>query len=128
MAVDSGPRRFWVHARAKVEREGVCRCCPETHGLQAAHVIGRAYDKPMSGDDREDLQVAGHELAPGVLYVHPGDVIPLCRRCHEAYDRRALEVLPRLSLDEQGRAAAHVGLVRALGRTAPVVLDRQPVA
>lgn len=128
MAVDSGPRRFWVHARAKVEREGVCRCCPETHGLMAAHVIGRAHDAAMSIDLLADLQVAGHDLVVGVLYVDPRDVIPLCAKCHEAYDRRALDVLPWLSLDEQGRAAQHVGLVRALRRTAPVVLDRQPVA
>lgn len=87
--------RDWTKAREKCAAEGRCRVCHRL-GWEAAHVIGRTHD--------------------GVV-VHPDDVVPLCTRCHAAYDLRRLDLLPYLSLAEQARAALHVGLVRALHRT-----------
>ena len=93
-------KRNWSSARAKVEEEGVCRVCRGGgygNPVEAAHVLGRAYDPP-TGDVRRV------------------DVVPLCQRCHQAYDARKLDLLPYLSLMEQAAAVLHVGIARALGR------------
>lgn len=85
----------------KVDAEGRCRVCKQGGQLEAAHVVGRKHD-PKDG------------------VVQPDDIIPLCRPCHEKYDKRALSVLPYLTLDEQAAAVRLVGIVRAERRTAPV--------
>jgi len=106
------PSRNWNDARRKVEQEGACRVCPPgapRRRLEAAHVIGREYDKPHP-------LPSPRELANGDLYVHPLDVVPLCHTHHEAYDARRLDLLPHLSIAEQARAVEHVGLARAYRR------------
>jgi hypothetical protein len=108
--------RDWSEPRAKVERERVCRLggLPDAGcagPVQAAHVIGRARaDEP-------------HPDLPGRLIVRAVDVVPLCRRHHEAYDRRELDLLPHLTEPEQVRAVQVAGgilsaLVRVSGRRA----------
>lgn len=99
-------KREWHDALMKVASEGRCRVCGRVESVQAAHVIGRRHDD------------AGGR-------VDPRDIVPLCSRtpegaggCHQAYDdARTLDVLPYLTLEEQSRAALHVGLVGALRRT-----------
>lgn len=90
------PARNWEAARAKVEREGACRYCGDTMMLEAAHVIGRKYDRPASEDSK-------------TLLVRPDSVVVLCRRHHEAYDRRELDLMPYLHLVEQVRAVEDAG-------------------
>jgi hypothetical protein len=101
--------RDWSAAREKVEREGRCRVCGSRERLQAAHVIGRQYD---------------------VGLVNPHDIVPLCSYrnvgtggCHQAYDRRALDLLPYLSYAEQSAAVAHVGIIGAQRRICGVLPD-----
>src|SRR5436305_13670742 len=75
-------RRRWEEARAKVEAEGACRAltlggCEGS--LESAHNVGRAHDR---------------EVSPGVLYVDPDDVVPMCSRHPERYDAHGLGLLP----------------------------------
>lgn len=84
-------------ARAKVEREGVCRVC----GLGGPDVLDAAHtwDRSLGGGGFDD----------------PDLIVPLCSAikgglgCHDAYDARQLDLLPYLTLDEQ------VAMVRAAG-------------
>jgi hypothetical protein len=46
----------------------------------------------------------------------PRNIVPLCRPCHEAFDTVSLDLLPYLTLQEQGYAAQLVGLVEAYQR------------
>jgi 5-methylcytosine-specific restriction endonuclease McrA len=92
--------RDWTLARQKVEEEGCCRVCHATGRLEAAHIVGRAYDK-----DEED-----------VVIVDPDDVVPLCKACHAAFDARRLDLLPYLTRAEQSRAVLHAGIVGAMRR------------
>lgn len=79
-------KRSWIEARAKVVREGQCRSCGTTHGLQAAHLIPRSRIGPNGG--AED----------------PRNIIPLCGQfehgCHEAYDHHRLNIEDLLTPDE----------------------------
>jgi hypothetical protein len=93
-------RRDWSAARAKLAGEGVCRVCGAEHP-QAAHLIGRRHDTPSEN---------------GALRVEADDVVPLCERCHRAYDAHRLDLLPYLTRAEQARAVELVGLVAALRR------------
>jgi hypothetical protein len=46
-------------------------------------------------------------------------VVPLCRRCHRAYDRGELDLLPHLEpawRPQLAHAVGHVGLIAALRR------------
>lgn len=97
--------RWWGDARAKVEREGRCRLCPEVAGLQFAHTIARTHDQRV---ELEDGSIA--------IYVDPDDGVPLCRQCHYDYDMRRVSLLEVLTLNEQAAAVAHVGILRALHR------------
>lgn len=110
----SATRRDWTAARAKVEREGGCRCFTvltpnDCEGpVEAAHVVGRKVDL----SEREG----------NVVYVTEHRTVPLCRACHRAYDAHELDILPVLSLDEQLQAVADAGSIQsALRRTAPLV-------
>ena len=50
---------------------------------------------------------------------HPECVVPLCRRCHRAFDRRELDLLPHLEPGcrlELAHALSHVPLVRLIER------------
>lgn len=85
--------RCSVPQRRKADN-GTCRVCAR-EGCDPAHVI----DKSLGGCQEVDC------------------VVPLCRPCHRSYDEGGLDLLPYLDLSEQGHAAGHVGLARALWRT-----------
>lgn len=97
--------RYWSGAIEKVRREGRCRLCPEVFGLQAAHTIGRRYDEKAELED-----------GTSAIFVDPDDIVPLCRVCHSAYDRREVSLLEVLTLDEQAAAVSHIGIWRAAHR------------
>ena len=99
-----GLLRDWTLAIAKVHREHKCRRCGCTGKLDAAHTIGREYDRAADGTRN------------GVLVVNPDDVVPLCVACHTAYDAHQVDLLPFLTQAEQARAVLHVGLMSALAR------------
>lgn len=104
----SQPKRDWGAARKKVEEEGVCRVCGTYEQVQAAHIIGRAADQPKEGN-------------PGVLYVHPDSILPLCGelagvKCHPAYDRHELDILEFLTPEEQVQAVKDAGSIEAARR------------
>lgn len=92
-------KRDWSSFHAKLERElGCCRVEPRMHGpADPAHVIARAR---IPGSEAEDAR----------------NCIPLCRRCHAAYDERRLDILPYLRPEEMAYAAQLVGLLSALER------------
>jgi len=96
--------RDWSSALEKKAREGKCRVCGSTDGLAAAHTIGREHDAPI-GDP-----------SFCVYKVEADDTVPLCRRHHDAYDARQLDLLPYLNNVEQARAVLHVGLEAARKR------------
>ena len=96
-------QRDWTAARAKVDNAPGCRKCGRGHGLEAAHIVGRKYDRKL---DR-----SGHKRV-----VDPESVVPLCRDCHTAYDSYRLDLLPYLTNEEQARAALDVGLFAAFRR------------
>jgi hypothetical protein len=90
--------RDWAAFRAKVDRERFCRIGGRFHtDPEAAHIIQRSR-------------------IPGPEAMDELNCVPLCRECHLAYDRGDLDLLPYLSLSEQGYAAALVGLVGAFYR------------
>lgn len=92
-------RRNWAIPRAKVASEGACRACGSTVGLQAAHIIPRSRIHADGGGESAD------------------NVICLCRDCHAAQHAGRLELLPMLTLEEQGFAASLVGIEEARRRT-----------
>lgn len=93
---------------------------------------------PASEEQREKARVAGYCLACGVegsVYVRidPSHVVdrslggcddelctvPLCRRCHRAYDDHKIDLLPKLEpnyRDELAHAIGHLGLLATLER------------
>ena len=86
-------RRDWTEARAKVDdAEGRCRVCKSNRdGLDAAHVIPRSL-APVENQSAESI-------------------VPLCRRCHTAYDCHELDLLPYLTLDESVKAVEVAGTI-----------------
>ena len=97
--------RDWTEFRAKVDREGQCRVGRKLHDPpEAAHIIQRSR-------------------IPGAEAMDELNCVPLCRDCHEAYDAGELDLLPYLSLGEQGYAAALVGLQAAYLRTAGLLAE-----
>jgi hypothetical protein len=103
----SQPKRDWTDARAKIDH-AICRLCAEANPyVEAAHVIGRAHDRPK------------HE-GTQTLWVNPDAVIPLCRPHHRAFDAHEIDVLSVLTLEEQLRAVEDAGGIElARIRTAP---------
>ena len=97
-----GPRRDWRDARNKVEDEGRCRLCHIARGLEAAHVLGRRFDRPKLGQK--------------TLWVNPDSVVPLCRACHSEYDAHEVSILPRLTRAEQLQALKDAGTIEAVRR------------
>lgn len=84
-------RRDWREAREKVEAEARCRVCRTGGRLEAAHVIPRS-------------------LAPGLdSNQAAANIVPLCPRCHSAYDLHELDLLPYLRLEEQIAAVSTAG-------------------
>lgn len=111
------PRRDWSDARQKIEAESRCRRCLRGDvKLDAAHILGRRYDRP---------RVDGSTSK--VLYVHPDSVIPLCadrieangtpvEGCHSLYDSKKIGILPFLTREEQIRAVEDAGAIEVARR------------
>ena len=108
-------KRDWTEARAKVDAERKCRGCGESAGrlhgrgrrLEAAHLLPRAFENRHAVD--------------GKVVVDPRMIVPLCgpatsKSCHQDFDLGTLDLLPRLSLEEQSAVVAEVGIVAALDR------------
>ncbi len=89
--------RDWRAAREKIEAEENCRVCGQ-HGVDPAHIVPRSR-------------------VPGPAAMDAGNIAPLCRRCHTAYDAGRLDLLPHLTREEQAFAAGLVGLAEAYERT-----------
>lgn len=79
-------KRVWIEMRAKVAREGECRNCGTTLGVEAAHLVPRSRLGPNKG--AEDAR----------------NCIPLCgdfqNGCHRAYDEHRLAVRGLLRPEE----------------------------
>lgn len=88
-------------ARHKVFVEGRCRACGRTNRrLDPAHIIPRSRISARMG--AED----------------PRNIVPLCRGCHDDHHGfRGLELLSRLTLEEQQYIVGLVGLGEAYRRT-----------
>jgi hypothetical protein len=89
-----------IPTRWESSREGLvqCRACG-VGNVDVHHVVHRR----LGGDG------------------HPDNLIPLCRDCHQAAHDRKLDLLPYLTLDEQGYAASLIGIERAHRLLAPSV-------
>jgi hypothetical protein len=121
-------RRIWDDARAKVEREGVCRVCGDSGdalaALEAAHIIGRERDFycPLDYEEGPSVRI----LAASKLHVHPNRIVPLCTLHHNDYDRNACDLIQYLNLDEQLQAVADCGgIEQARVRLAPSQYQRR---
>ena len=82
--------------RRKIEGRG-CLACGVADGVDPAHLTPRSH----GGCD------------------HPDCVVPLCRRCHCAFDDGRLDLLPYLEphhCTELGHALRHLGLIALLER------------
>lgn len=101
-------RRNWEYARAKVDSERGCRVCGSRERVEAAHTIGRKYDR-ISG-------IFGGDGPGPTVTVNPDDVVPLCQTHHGEYDKHELDLLPYLTHDEQASAVRNVGIVSAMRR------------
>lgn len=111
----SEPKRDWSLARAKIEEEGgVCRVCA-AFSAEAAHIMGRKFDQPISPGSR-------------TLLVLPDRIVPLCGErfgngCHARFDRHELDLLPYLTTAEQAQAVLDAGsIMSALKRISPEAL------
>lgn len=108
----SEPRRDWSLAIAKrQEEEDRCRVCG-AHGTEAAHIMGRVHDQPISEGSR-------------TLLVLPDRIVPLCPPCHRLHDSHQLELVGHLTTAEQAQAVLDAGSIGlALKRISPVQEER----
>lgn len=103
----------WSEALAKKDQEAACRVCKRSLGelvyagftLEAAHSLSQSLqDAP--GDD-------------GKVRVRAESAVPLCgpinasRSCHARHHAHELELLPRLTREEEVDAVQAVGIARA---------------
>lgn len=95
-------RRDWHDAREKIDHEGRCRVCGDSWALEAAHTVGRARDERQRG--------------ASIVHIDPNAVLPLCQRCHQAYDAGRLNLLGFLTLDEELCAVRAAGGLEAARR------------
>jgi hypothetical protein len=105
----SEPKRDWTLARAKVEEENFCCRVCGAPGAEAAHILGRKFDQPIS---------------PGAktLLVLPDRIVPLCPEDHGFYDAHTLDLLPFLTAAEQAQAILDAGSIGlALKRISPTL-------
>ena len=121
----TGPTRDWTAARAKVDREEMCRLGRDhscSGKLEAAHVTGREFDPPWTPPDDFDPETdQTYDLT-----VRADSVIPLCRSHHKRYDLGEVDILPVLSLDEQLRAVIDLdGIEPARLRVCPLAYREQ---
>lgn len=91
-----------------------CRTCGAQEGLQLAHTIGREFDSPYIGSQQFDL------------YVDPDSVVPLCRGCHQMYDAHEIDLLGKLTVDEEMDAVKRAGgLENARVRLCPTAYRKE---
>lgn len=95
-------QRDWTAARNKVDNAPGCRKCGRGGRLDAAHIIGRKYDRKLLGYHKR--------------IVEADSIVPLCRDCHTRYDQYLIDLLPYLTNGEQARAVLDVGLFAAFRR------------
>lgn len=107
----SQPKRDWTLARAKItEESGRCRICKSAEEVQAAHIVGREFDRYYAD--------GGRQLEPWVVLSER--VVPLCRAHHEAYDAHLIDPLGHLTPEEEARAVLDAnGLENARVRLCP---------
>lgn len=84
--------RDWTGPREKVDDEGRCRVCGATNGLDPTHLIPRSQVPPGIGEEA-------------------GNIVPLCRECHDAQHRHELDLLPYLTREEQATAVFLAGSI-----------------
>ena len=98
--------RDWTDALEKVSDEGVCRICGQPgRQLQAAHILGRKYDRPKHAGGKR-------------LWVNPLHIFPACLPCHYAYDNQEVfveRVLSSEEIQEAIRIAGHGPAMRRIG-------------
>ena len=91
-------------AWAKVEREGRCRACGtggHARVLKPVHTISkRLQDEPW------------HEQS-ATLWVNPVSVVPLCAMCDRALKDRRLNLLDKLTVEEELNAVSAAGGILA---------------
>lgn len=92
------PERIWDLARAKCEEEMACRFCGKrlnAEHLAACHIVGRERDAfdPLTREPREQPWV-----------VEADRIVPGCAGCHTAYDHHELDLLGKLTLEEELQA------------------------
>ena len=102
--------RQWQDAIEKVESEEACRVCGATDFVDAAHILGRKYDRVVVGPR------GGKKL-----YVDPRGIIPLCGAFsknfhHGLYDQHQLDLTNYLTEEEIAFAIAEIGAGRAFIR------------
>lgn len=97
-------KRDWTAARAKCDEQG-CRSCGATFGVEASHIIARSRIAAGPGEN-------------------PLNILPLCGQfgcgAHRAFDAGLLDILPLLTLEEQGFIAGLVGIAEAFRRATGV--------
>lgn len=93
-------RRDWTDAIEAHQGEP-CAVCGKTTGLELAHTVGRALDRPTGRG--------------GARYVHPDSVITLCgpstdpSTCHGRFDGHQLDLRPYLTPDQLAWAIDRIG-------------------
>lgn len=113
----SQPRRDWTEAKAKMEREGICRHAwdGECEGkLEAAHIVGRECDRFVALFSIE-METLDPSTRPETQYsewsVERDRIVPLCTKHHRMYDAHELDILPTLTTEEQVQAVADAGSI-----------------
>ena len=99
-------KRRWQHARAKVDGES-CRDCGHAFFFppEAAHLVPRRFDEEKTGPKGGKY-----------LYVHPDNIVALCRSCHRAFDAGELSLLGKLTMRELRHVVSILGKHRARRR------------
>jgi hypothetical protein len=100
--------RQWEDARRKVEEEGRCRICG-VEPVEAAHLFGRVLDEVIG-------QTEDGKTLITIKYVDPLAVAPLCKRHHEDYDQKRLDLSPYIRFPEMAWVVERVGIERARNR------------
>ena len=111
-------RRAKLRARKQLQRRAPLRRTPAMAATESQRAAVAGRNCIVCGTDRRidpahlisrSLGGCGHALC----------VTALCRRCHRAYDRGALDLLPYLEpawRAQLAHAVGHVGLIGALRR------------
>lgn len=148
-------KRDWTDAQEKFENEGGrCRNCGRTSRVEKAHIAGREHDQPKpcwlcEGHGTLPTIVLSYEIrfheapatltcpvcegegseTPGVLWVNPDDIIPLCgpatstNTCHGRQHRGELDLLPVMKEHEQIRLVQLTGNIAQAFRIAAGNVD-----